>query len=378
MQQLGPNLAVHDAHGYSTWDRVAPTGSVLFRPPSQSSLLTDSVLKGRMVIGLYFSADWCTPCQGFNPLLKNLYSCKRAHCTETNRNIPPFEVVLVSRCREARATEHYFSTMPWAAMLHAEATGARGLALRDKFAIITIPALVLLDEEGAVLCRNAHERLRDDLLGKHFPWESTLAAPRTPRVDFDIVAHSRPDAASLGTPLRRPTGEPPPFGTVRPDLVPGPGDRGSSRQHRQTHDKGRGNTPLVGLQVGASDGSRMGLRVVQEPGPQPAPCVGPTPAPTASTSKRKNAVSKDVPRPRPPPMPGAHPSPSSASSTVHALAARAAASHNMNFVPRHLAAARSDFPQVAAWNRGGLWSGLVLGCGKSGCRPRPTSDGGYT
>ena len=210
MQQLGPNLSVHDAHGYSTWDRVAPTGSVLFRPPSQPSLLTDLVLKGRTVIGLNFSADWCTPCQGFNPLLKNLYSRKRAHCTETNRNIPPFEIVLVSRCRDARATEHYFSTMPWAAMLHAEASGARGLALRDRFATTTIPALVLLDGEGAVLCRNVHERLRDDPLGKHFPWESNPAAPRTPRVDFDMVAHSRPDAASLGTPLRKPPGEPPP------------------------------------------------------------------------------------------------------------------------------------------------------------------------
>ena len=195
------------------------------------------------MIGLYFSADWCTPCQGFNPLLKTLYSGKQAHCTETNRNIPPFEVVLVSRCRDARATEHYFSTMPWAAMLHAEATGARGLALRDRFAITTIPALVLLDGEGAVLCRNAHERLRDDPLGKHFPWAGTPAASRTPRVDFDIVAHSRPDAASLGTPLRRPPGEPPPFGTVRPDSGPGPEDRGSSHQHRQTSDKGRG-TPL--------------------------------------------------------------------------------------------------------------------------------------
>jgi thiol-disulfide isomerase/thioredoxin len=253
VQQLGPNLSVHDAHGYSTWDRVAPTGSVLFRSPSQSSLLTDLVLKGRTVIGLYFSADWCTPCQVFNPLLKNLYSYKRAHCTKTNRNIPPFEVVLVSRCREARATKHYFSTMPWAAMLHAEATGARGLALRDKFVITTIPALVLLDGEGAVLCRNAHERLRDDPLGKHFPWEGTLAAPRTPRVDFDIVAHSRPDAASLGTPLQRPPGEPPPFGTVRPDSVPGPGDRGSSASAVSLMIKGEG-TPRW-----SSDGSRVGL-----------------------------------------------------------------------------------------------------------------------
>jgi thiol-disulfide isomerase/thioredoxin len=159
VQQLGSHLAVHDAHGYSTWNHVAPTESVLFRPPSQYSLLTGLVLKGQTVIGLYFIADWCTPCQALTPLLKHLYSCKRAHCTETNRNIPPFEVVLVSRCRDTRASEHYFSTMSWSAMLHVEATGARGLALRDKFAITTIPALVLIDWEGAVLFRNAHERL---------------------------------------------------------------------------------------------------------------------------------------------------------------------------------------------------------------------------
>ena len=106
--------------------------------------------------------------------------------------------------------------MPWSAMLHAEATGARGLALRDKFAITTIPALVLLDGEGAVLCRNAHERLRDDPLGKHIPWQSTPATPRIPRVDFDSVAHSRPDVASLGVPLRRPPGKPPHLGQSGP------------------------------------------------------------------------------------------------------------------------------------------------------------------
>jgi hypothetical protein len=172
------------------------------------------MVKSGTVIGLYFSADWCTQCQVFNPLLTRLYSDKRVHCTETNKIIPPFEVVLVSRCRDARATGHYVSTMPWVAMLHAKATGAWGLALRDRWAVTTIPSLVLLDREGAVLCRNAHERLQDDPLGKHFPWEGTPTAPRTPRVDFDIVAHSRPDAASLATPLRRPPGKPPPFGRV--------------------------------------------------------------------------------------------------------------------------------------------------------------------
>jgi hypothetical protein len=43
VQQLGSHLVVHDAHGYPIWDRVTPTGSVLFCSPSQSSLLTASI-----------------------------------------------------------------------------------------------------------------------------------------------------------------------------------------------------------------------------------------------------------------------------------------------------------------------------------------------
>ena len=156
------------------------------------------------------------------------------------------------RCQDTQASEQYFSTMPWLAMLHAKAKGVQGLALRDKFAITTIPALVLLDGEGAVLCWNAHERLRDDPQGTYFPWQSTPAALRIPQVDFDIVAHSQPDGASKGTPLWRPPGKPPPFGTVRPDSVQDPGDQGSTRLRRKTHDKGRGNSSLVGSQVGAS------------------------------------------------------------------------------------------------------------------------------
>jgi hypothetical protein len=46
---------------------------------------------------------------------------------------------------------------------------------------------------------------------------------------------------------------------------------------------------------------------------------------------------------KPQARPDARPSPSIASRVVHAPAATAAASLNMNFVPRHLVAARSDF-----------------------------------
>ena len=127
------------------------------------------------------------------------------------------------------------------------------------------PGIVLLNGEGTVLCWNVHEWLRDDPQGTYVPWQSTLATPHIPQVEFDIVTHSRPDGASRGTPLRRPPGKPPPFGTVRPDSVLDPGDQGSARLHRKTHDndKGRGKSSLVGSQVGTSVVSRQALHPEQ-------------------------------------------------------------------------------------------------------------------
>jgi thiol-disulfide isomerase/thioredoxin len=189
---------VHNTHGYLAWDTLEPT---------------ESMLQGQTVIGLYFSADWCPPCQVFTTLLKQLHSSKQAHCSKANRNIPPFEVVLVSGCRDPTATNHYFSTKPWTAMIHAEAVGKWGLDLQNRFGIKTIPALVLLDGEGAVLCWNAQWRLQEDPTGAKFLWQDPPVAPCLPQVGFDLVL---PDGARLATPLQRPPGRPPPFTPIKP------------------------------------------------------------------------------------------------------------------------------------------------------------------
>jgi hypothetical protein len=127
-------------------------------------------------------------------------------------------------------------------MMHAEASGKRGLALRNKFDITTIPALVLLDGEGAVLCRNAHDRLREDPTGKYSPWQDPPATPHLPLVGFDLVDPSRPDVPHLSTPLPRHLGKPPTFAPLGPTLTQDPqytkeaaiahGDRGSSYSHQ--------------------------------------------------------------------------------------------------------------------------------------------------
>jgi hypothetical protein len=176
----------------------------------------------------------------FTPLLKQLHSSKRAHCSKANRNIPPFEVVLVSGCRDHTATNHYFSAMPWTAMTHAEAVGKQGQDLRNRFGIRTTPALVLLDGEGAVLCRNVQQRLREDPRGTNFPWQDPSVAPHLPQVRFDL---GLPEGARLTTPLKRPPGRPPSFTPGKPtqaqnfqylkEAAIAHRDRGLSLHHRR-------------------------------------------------------------------------------------------------------------------------------------------------
>jgi hypothetical protein len=113
--KLGPKLVVHDGHGYSHWDKLVPT---------------PKVVRGRTVVGVYFSADWCNPCVQFTPLLMNLHVSHRAKNTVATTSIPPFEVILISQCQDAAATEHYFPSMPWTVMPHADASGPRGAAGR--------------------------------------------------------------------------------------------------------------------------------------------------------------------------------------------------------------------------------------------------------
>ena len=169
--ELGDILTIHDSHGYSRWEKL---------------VTTNTVVRGRTVVGLYFSADWCQPCKLCTPLLKKMHASTRAHCTDANRNIPPFEIVLVSRCKEARDTEQYFADMPWAAMTHDSATGRQGWALMEKYGVSIIPALVLLDGEGALICKCGQDHLRTDPTGKGFPWLAPIAGPRPAQVGFAL------------------------------------------------------------------------------------------------------------------------------------------------------------------------------------------------
>jgi hypothetical protein len=133
---LGPNLTRWEYVGYSKCAVSSPTVKALW---------------GYNVVGFFFGANWCKLCLEFIPVLIRLYlaqAAEGAHRLEF--------VLLVSRCREAKATKYYGLGMPWLSMYHNAnnkvSMKTRMTALMAKFGITTIPALVLLDERGQVIC----------------------------------------------------------------------------------------------------------------------------------------------------------------------------------------------------------------------------------
>lgn len=92
-------------------------------------------------MALYFSASWCPPCRGFTPTLIETYQ----ELSEKE----DFEVVFVSSDRDERSFQGYFSKMPWLAVPIADKETKDSLA--EKFSVLKIPRLVILDKDGKVL-----------------------------------------------------------------------------------------------------------------------------------------------------------------------------------------------------------------------------------
>jgi len=274
----------------------------------------------------------CTSAQtGASPASSLLHCSKNCNCTDANRNIPPFEIVLVSRCKEERDTEWYFTDMPWAAMTHDSATGRQGLALMEKYGVSTIPALVLLDGEGALICKFGQDHLRTDFTGKGFPWPAPIAGPRPAQVGFAIppLAGVRP---------KKPPGKPPPF----------PQQRWSTA--------GLSVGRPVGLPVGRPMGhSDQTTEHAGTPVRHAATILqSPTPA-TPGSSTRKREHSATVPRPKPPPKPNIsvrNPPPPIHPEALAALVGREVQS-TFAFTPRRLMEPLPLEPEeLEAWNRG--------------------------
>uniref|UniRef100_A0A803L0K3 protein-disulfide reductase n=1 Tax=Chenopodium quinoa TaxID=63459 RepID=A0A803L0K3_CHEQI len=91
-------------------------------------------------LGLYFSASWCPPCRGFTPTLIETYK----ELSEKG----DFEIVFVSSDRDEESFQGYFSKMSWLAVPISDKDTKKSLG--EKFSVMGIPHLVILDKDGKV------------------------------------------------------------------------------------------------------------------------------------------------------------------------------------------------------------------------------------
>jgi thiol-disulfide isomerase/thioredoxin len=134
-----------------------------------------TVLAGKKVIGLYFSAHWCPPCRGFTPRLAEAYKTISAE--------KAFEIVFISSDRNDEAFTSYFKEMPWLALPFSESELKQKLS--EKHGVDGIPTLVLIDgESGDVISQDGRSVVTSDPTGARFPWvpggEIRVFGERTP------------------------------------------------------------------------------------------------------------------------------------------------------------------------------------------------------
>ncbi len=102
-------------------------------------------------------------------MLEKLYAAQQA------KGAKKLEVVLVLQCRAANATMYYCADMSWLSMWHNmnEEAGMTACtsALMAKYGIMTIPAHVLLDKQGRVICLDARAKCVANPEGTSFPWQ---------------------------------------------------------------------------------------------------------------------------------------------------------------------------------------------------------------
>jgi len=122
------------------------------------------------VLGLYFSAHWCPPCRGFTPQLAEHYKAYKEAGI-------PFEVIFVTGDRTEKEFNEYFKDMqsaggdwlalPWSC-------SAQRDELNSLFEVSGIPCLVIVDENGQVINKNARGAISQDPRGAAFPWAPPL------------------------------------------------------------------------------------------------------------------------------------------------------------------------------------------------------------
>ena len=93
------------------------------------------------LIGLYFSALWCPPCVGFNPLMIDFHQ-------KANKDAVNIEVIFCSLDEDEEDFNQYITKLPFPAIDYSD---PKLEDLSTAFEIETIPVLIIFDKFGNLI-----------------------------------------------------------------------------------------------------------------------------------------------------------------------------------------------------------------------------------
>ena len=133
----------------------------------QGQVGVEETLADVEVLGLYFAAAWCPGCRSTTPVLASAYKALRARGNK-------LQIVFVNQDAEQADFDAHRSGMPWPALPHG---GTLPALLAEIFHVASIPCLVLLNKDGALISTDGVRLMRKH--ARAFPWSSSTP-PETP------------------------------------------------------------------------------------------------------------------------------------------------------------------------------------------------------
>ncbi|KAJ7335615.1 hypothetical protein JRQ81_013556 [Phrynocephalus forsythii] len=115
----------------------------------------DQALENK-VVGLYFSAAWCSLCRDFTPVLGDFYRA----LVEDAKRPAPFEVVFVSSDRSPEEMLAYMHDLhgDWLALPFHDPLKHE---LKKRYNITAIPKLVIVKQTGEVITDKGRKQIRE-------------------------------------------------------------------------------------------------------------------------------------------------------------------------------------------------------------------------
>lgn len=135
----------------------------------RGEVATDHALENKTVVGLYFTASTCHPCQAFTPILATVYRNMTLAAYKSLAMKDQMDVVLVSMDRDEFAFHDYLLQTPFLAVPFRRRQVAQDLWKR--YEVKKIPTLIFVNENGEELERDGRRFVENHYMDLNKIWQ---------------------------------------------------------------------------------------------------------------------------------------------------------------------------------------------------------------